>query len=193
MVWVQCNHVQLCRGGETLEVLNAMIKHQTQVRIQPLARKKNQQSCRKQKQSKHFGVLDTHSKSQNKINRGPYLNIPLRHLPLSRLNLPCGRPLLPKSPPSSLQISPPSFLFLFSFQLLIQAISVPRPICRPKASPISPLQPPESNPLERPSEKQQKIINKRKAPQLLGGVYKKKKKKKKHFCFSNVQLCVFML
>ena len=40
MVWVQCSHVQLCRGGETLEVLNAMIKHQTQVRIQPLARKK---------------------------------------------------------------------------------------------------------------------------------------------------------
>ena len=40
-VWkVACSHVQLCRGGETLEVLNAMIKHQTQVRIQPLARKK---------------------------------------------------------------------------------------------------------------------------------------------------------
>ena len=54
MVWVQCSHVQLCRGGEILEALNAMIKHQTQVRIQPLAGKKNQQSCRKQKQSKHF-------------------------------------------------------------------------------------------------------------------------------------------
>ena len=40
MVWVQCSHVQLCRGGETLEVLNAMIKHQTQVRIQPLAGEK---------------------------------------------------------------------------------------------------------------------------------------------------------
>ena len=59
-----------------------------------------------------FGVLDTHSKSQNKINRGPYLNIPLRHLPLSRLNLPYGRPLLQKSPSSFMQISP---FFFFSF------------------------------------------------------------------------------
>ena len=28
MVWVQCSHAQPCKGGEKLEILNAMIKHQ---------------------------------------------------------------------------------------------------------------------------------------------------------------------
>ena len=51
------------------------------------------------------------------------------------------------------------YLLLFSsvFSVLLSkpAILQTCPICRPKASPISP-QPPESSPLERPSEKQQK-------------------------------------
>ena len=41
MVWVQCSHAQPCKGGEKLEVLNAMIKHQTQVKIRPLAGEKS--------------------------------------------------------------------------------------------------------------------------------------------------------
>ena len=116
-----------------MEVLNAMIKHQTQVRIQPLAGKKNHQSCRKQKQSKHFFLLlDTHRKSQNKINRGPYLNIPLRHLPLSRLNLPCALSpfflFLPFLPLAIFPFPPFSFLqpspTLCSFSNLAAPISL---------------------------------------------------------------------
>ena len=95
--------------------------------------KKNQQSCRKQKQSKHFFLLlDTHRKSQNKINRGPYLNIPLRHLPLSRLNLPCALSpfflFLPFLPLAIFPFPPFSFLqpspTLCSFSNLAAPISL---------------------------------------------------------------------
>ena len=72
--------------------------------------------------------------------------IPCQHSqkdPLKILCPPFSIPPLPLFP--SLFLSPSASL----------AILQTYPICRPKASPISP-QPPESSPLERPSEKQQK-------------------------------------
>ena len=54
MVWVQCSHAQPCKGGEKLEVLNAMIKCQTQVRIQPLAGEKKSTKLQEAKTEQAF-------------------------------------------------------------------------------------------------------------------------------------------